>query len=126
MRFNKLSAAATGISPFAVLASLMISRLSYAQTGPIVVPPNFTHPQEQASAMAVPPAAPAPSSALLIVACNKAIGLLIADTEGTLHPINVEGWSKEDVTKVLQSVPASRVISANVGCADVSKDVTVL
>lgn len=87
-----------------------------------------TAPQEQASNLAVPPVKAAePSSVMAIVYCNKISGLAVIDTEGTIHPIVLEGLKSADVIKIMESVPADRVKSANMGCpSDPSKDTTVL
>lgn len=87
-----------------------------------------TAPQEQASNLAVPPVKAAdPSSVMAIVFCNKISGLAVIDTEGTIHPITLEGLKSADVIKIMQSVPADRVKSANMGCpGNPSKDTTVL
>lgn len=115
-------------------ASLLILVLSAAvsparaQTPPITVPPAFTAPQAQASNLAVPvPGEPDPSSVIAVVLCNKIVGLAVVDTEGTVHPMNLEGFSGADVMKIMQQVPAGRVTSFNTGCpGNPSKDTTVL
>jgi len=111
-----------------MLLAVLLSSAVSAQTAPITVPPNFTAPQEQASALAVPaPSAAKPSSIMAIIYCNKISGLAVIDTEGTIHPVSIEGLSKSDVLKIMQTVPADRVKAANMGCPnDVSKDTTVL
>lgn len=100
----------------------------FAQTQPLTVPPNFTMPEGQASNLAVPqPAEASPSSVMAIVYCNKISGLAVIDSEGTIHPINLEGLKAAEVLKIMQLVPADRVTSANMGCpGNPSKDTTVL
>lgn len=119
------------LTPWIILAIVIGFELfafnAMAQT-PIKVPPEFTAPQEQASELAVPqtPEA-APSSIMAIVYCNKISGLAVIDKEGTIHLVGLEGLSKSDVIKIMQSVPADRVKAANLGCpGNPSKDTTVL
>lgn len=112
----------------AFAAAFMVNDITNAQTPSIKVPPNFTAPQEQASNLAVPqPAEAAPSSVMAVIYCNKISGLAVIDTEGTIHPVSLEGMKPADVLKIMQSVPADRVKAANMGCpGNPAKDTTVL
>lgn len=110
------------ISVAALLVGAFADSALFAQTSPL------TAPQEQASNLAVPqPAEASPSSVMAVVYCNKLSALAVIDSEGTIHPVNLEGLKSGDVMKIMQLVPADRVKSANMGCsADPSKDTTVL
>ena len=112
--------------PFLMIVAALVVTLviSVAKAGT----PNYTAPQEQASALAVPqPAAPTPASVLVVVFCNSVVGLVVIDDTGTVHPVPLKGMTKESVNSVLALVPSEKVIAMNVGCpASPSKDVTVL
>lgn len=107
-----------------VMAMAVTLFISIAKAGT----PNYTAPQEQASALAVPqPAAAAPASVLVVVFCNAVVGLVVIDDTGTVHPVPLKGITKETVNGVLALVPAEKVIAMNIGCpANKSKDTTVL
>lgn len=89
--------------------------------------PHFTAPQAQASALAVPSPEPAqPSSVISVVQCNKLVALAVVDVESKIHPVNLEGLSGGDAMKIMQTVPADRVIAINVGCpGDPARDTTI-
>jgi len=87
---------------------------------------NFTAPQEQASALAVPPvAAPEPVNVVVIVLCNDVVGLFVTDVMGELHMFPFK--TKEDVTTVQKFVDGAHNKSINLGCPGIpAKDTTVL
>lgn len=108
-----------------IVAALAVTLvISVAKAGT----PNFTAPQEQASALAVPqPVGSAPASALAVLFCNSMVGLVIIDDTGTVHPVPLKGMTKESVARLLALVPSEKVIGLNLGCpSSPSKDTTVL
>lgn len=108
-----------------IVAALAVTLvISIAKAGT----PNFTAPQEQASALAVPqPVTPVPASVLAVVFCNSVVGLVVIDDTGTVHPVPLKGITKENVNSVLALVPSEKVIAMNLGCpGNRSKDTTVL
>lgn len=121
-----LATTALLIGAFAADSALFAQTPSLTES--LTESPNFTVPQGQASNLAVPqPAEASPSSIMAIVYCNKISGLAVIDSEGTIHPITLEGMKPADVMKIMQLVPADRVKSANMGCpGNPSKDTTVL
>lgn len=95
---------------FTRLALMAIAVLSVAANANIP-------PQAQASTLAVPfVAAPAPSSVLVVITCNQLTALVVVDEDATIHPVSLEGLSTEGAKKIMQLVPADRVIGINVGC----------
>lgn len=111
--------------PFLMIVAAMAVTLvvSIAKAGT----PNYTAPQEQASALAVPQPGPSPASALVVVLCNSMVGLVVTDDTGSIHAISLKGATKENVNKVLALVPSDKVTEMNLGCpGNRSKDVTVL
>lgn len=98
--------------------------LARGQTPPIAVPPTFTAPQEQASALAVP-AQSELKTVVAIVQCNTVIGLLAVDETGEVHPARFT--SKAEVEAIQAAVPSDHNFSLNVGCpGKPAKDTTVL
>ena len=88
--------------------------------------PAYVPEQAQASAMAVPdPAAPQPVSILVIVKCGRIIAMAISDTNGDLHPVNLDGMSDVTVKALVEKVPKRLV--ANVGCkSDIAEQSSIL
>lgn len=80
------------------------------------VTPAYTAEQAQASALAVPaPAAAPPASLVVVTVCNQIVGIVAADTEGNLHPLNIEGLGDGRLKSILARVPQKVVVDT--GCA---------
>lgn len=105
------------IAPFAILAVCLFADVIAISDSNAAekVRPAYTAPQEQASALAVPsPSAPAPASIVVVTVCNQIVGMVVADVEGTLHPLNIEGLGRSQLQSVIDRVPVRLVIDA--GC----------
>lgn len=78
--------------------------------------PNYTAPQEQASALAVPQPAsePDPMNVVVIVLCNNVVGLFVTDTSGEVHMYPFK--DKDDVSNIQRFVDGAHNKSINLGC----------
>ena len=57
-----------------------------------------------------------PASAIVITKCDKVIGVIVADTEGNLHPVEPTELSEQSVNSVLKMIPDGHTIRATVPC----------
>lgn len=79
------------------------------------IPPAYTAEQAQASALAMPsPIAAKPSSLVIVTVCNQIVGIVAADTEGNIHPLNIEGLGDARLKSIIERVPQRIVVDA--GC----------
>lgn len=77
------------------------------------VTPAYTAEQAQAAALAVPtPAASPPASLVVVTVCNQIVGLVAADAEGHLHPLNIEGLGEGRLKSIIARVPERIVVQA--------------
>lgn len=92
---------------FLLIAELLIYRSDAAEP----ITPAFTPEQSQASALAVPAPVSAPPASLVVVTlCNNVVGIVAADADGHLHPLNIEGLSEGRVRSIVARVPERIVV----------------
>lgn len=106
--------ARTALTLLAIVV-LLIETLIYKATAGEPITPAYTPEQAQASALAVPtPNAAPPVSLVIVTVCNQVVGIVAADAEGNLHPLNLEGLGDGRIKSILARVP-QRVVVAT-GC----------
>lgn len=77
--------------------------------------PAYVLPQQQASALAVPDPKTAPPTGVVVVTnCHSIVGIVVSDSEGSLHPMNLEGLSNPQVSKLIDKIPQKLVVDT--GC----------
>lgn len=60
------------------------------------------------------PSAAKPSSLVIVTVCNQIVGIVAADTEGNIHPLNIEGLGDARIKSIIERVPQRIVVDA--GC----------
>lgn len=101
---------------FVALATALVAvhLAGYALAGEKVTP-AYVPEQAQASALAIPdPAAPKPVAVLVIVKCGRIVGVVVTDSTGDLHPLDIEGVTSAKIKAFVESAP--KHLTANVGC----------
>lgn len=79
------------------------------------ITPAHVYPQEQASALAVPTTDTSPpASVVLVTTCHEIVGVVVVDLEGSLHPMNLEGLSNTQVSRLITNIPQKLVVDT--GC----------
>lgn len=80
------------------------------------IAPAYTPEQSQASALAVPPPAQSPPASIVVVTvCNQIVGMVVADAEGNLHPLDIEGLGDGRLKSIIAKIPQRIVVDT--GCA---------
>lgn len=107
----KMRTAAFILAIIVIAAETLIWKAAAAEH----ITPAFTPEQSQASALAVPtPNTAAPASIVVITVCNQIVGIVAADTEGNLHPLNIEGLGDARLKSIIARIPQRIVVDA--GC----------
>lgn len=95
-----------------LLAALTLSVLAAAAEK---VTPAYVPEQSQASALAVPaPSAAEPVAVVVVTVCNQIVGIVASDTEGVIHPLNIEGLGDGQLKSIIAKFKQRLVVDA--GC----------
>lgn len=79
------------------------------------IEPAYVPEQAQASAMAVPaPSAATPVTVVVVTVCNQIVGVISTDTEGMVHPLNIEGLGDSQLKSIIARFKQRLVVDA--GC----------
>lgn len=94
------------------LVVLAAEALIYAKAADHI-PPAFVPEQSQAAELAVPtPAASPPASLVVVTVCNQIVGIVASDTDGHIHPLNIEGLGDGRLKSIIARVPERIVVQA--------------
>jgi hypothetical protein len=79
------------------------------------VTPAYVAPQEQASALAIPSQTMSPPVSIVVVTvCNQIVGVVASDSDGNVHPLNIEGLSDARLKLIIARISQRLVVDT--GC----------
>lgn len=94
---------------------LLLAALAATAQADEKVAPAYVPEQAQASALAVPaPNVAEPVSVVIVTVCNQIVGVVTADSEGTVHPLNIEGLSDGRLKSIIAKFKQRLVVDT--GC----------
>lgn len=94
------------------LVVLACEALIYAKAADHIAP-AYVPEQSQAAALAVPePVSAPPASLVVVTVCNQIVGIVASDTEGHIHPLNIEGLGEGRLKSIIAHVPERIVVQA--------------